>query len=215
MTDFRTPAVKACETLINFGVCKTPVNPLSIFEKMEGVVVLTFDELGKRTGLDCRNISTMFGKYRDAFSTICTKSEKPTRVVAYNDLLPFGILQGALAREIGHIILRHTESNQETETEAKCFANHLICPRPLINIMRAISVRITEDFVGNLTGTQRQFLVDLRRTPGVDVPAKLNRFVANQFMIFAVNFVEYYRETAPRDWSAVADFGSYMDNYVE
>lgn len=215
MTDFRTSAVKAYETLINFGVCKTPVSPLSILEQMKDVVLLTFDELGEKIGTDCRNVSTMFGKFRDAFSTICHTSEKQTRVVAYNDLLPFGILQGALAREMGHIVLQHTESNEETEAEAKCFANHLLCPRPLINIMQAISVRITEDFIGNMTGTQRQFLIDLRRTPGVDVPAKLNRFIANQFMIFAVNFVEYYRETAPRDWSAVADFGSFMDNYAE
>ena len=76
-------------------------------------------------------------------------------------------------------------------------------------------MRFTEDLLGNLTGIYQQPLVYIRKVPGADVPEGLNRFVRNQFMPFIMNFFDYYRQIVPQDGSAIADFGTYMDNYKE
>ena len=215
MTNYTRAAKKAYDIIIKYGICKSPVSPLPILERMEDVITVSFEELGCISGLDCVELAPIFGKCSDAFTSIRIDNGIKTYVVAYNSLLPFNILQRALAREMGHVVLGHTEISSENEAEAQCFAQHLLCPRPLIHILQAISMRVTEDLFGNLTGAQNQFLVSMRRTPGVDVPAKINKFVGNMFLPFAVNFYEYYRDVKPYDGSALADFGTYMDNYAE
>lgn len=209
MIDYTFAATKAYETIMKYGICKTPVSPLEIMEQMNNVEPVSFEELG------CREIFPVFGKCGDALTSVRIENGKEIYVTTYNNLLPFNILQRALAREMGHVVLCHKESSFENEAEANCFAQHLLCPRPLIHILQAISMRITEDLVGNLTGAPNQFIVSMRRTPGVDIPAKINKFVGNMFLPFAVNFYEYYRDVKPFDGSALADFGTYMDNYVE
>ena len=209
MIDYTRAATKAYETIMKYGVCKTPVAPLSILERMGNVDPISFDELG------CRGIVPVFGKCGDALTSIRVENGRNIYVITYNNLLPFNILQRAFAREMGHVVLGHTERSSDNEAEAQCFAQHLLCPRPLLHIIQAISMRVTEDLVENLTGVQNQFIVAMRRTPGVAVPAKINRFVSNLFLPFAVNFYEFYRDVKPFDGSALADFGTYMDNYEE
>ena len=215
MIDYTKAATKAAETLIKYNVCKTPVSPLPILQRMENVIVVSFEEIGSLSGIQRADVLETFGKCKDAFSSIHTKNTNQVYIVAYNALLPFNMLQRALAREMGHIVLNHTERTQENEKEAQCFAQHLLCPRAMIHAMQAISLRITEDLIGNLTGIYQQYLVDLRRTPGVNVNEQLNRFVRSQFMPFILNFYEYYRDVMPQDGSALVDFGTYMDNYRE
>lgn len=209
MIDYTRAAVKAYETIMKYGVCKTPVSPFSILKRTGNVDLVSFDELG------CRETIPMFGKCGDALTSIRAENGKPMYVIAYNNLLPFNILQRAFARELGHVVLGHTESSSDNDAEAQCFSQHLLCPRPLIHILRSIAMRMTEDLVANLTGVQNQFIVTMRRTPGVCVPAKINKVVSNMFLPFAVNLYEYYRDAKPQDGSALADFGHYMDCYEE
>lgn len=212
MIDYTKAATKAAETLIKYNVRKTPISPLPILQSMENVIVVSFEEIGTISGINRSDVSELFGKCKDAFSSI---HKNQVYIVAYNALLPFNMLQRALAREMGHIVLGHKERTPDNEKEAQCFAQHLLCPRPMIHAMQAISLRITEDLIGNLTGIYQQYLVDLRRTPGTNVNEQLNRFVRSQFMPFIMNFYEYYRDVMPHDGSALVDFGTYMDNYKE
>ena len=215
MIDYENASVKAYETLVQYGIKKTPVSPLPILQNMENVIVVSYEEIETLSGLNRSDLSEMFGKCKDAVSSIHITNGKPIYIVAYNGLLPFNMLQCALAREMGHIVLGHKESTPDNEAEARCYAQHLLCPRPLIHTIQVISMRISEDLIGNLTGIHQQWLVRMRRTPGAHVPANLNRFVRNQFMPFILNFYEYYRDVMPQDGSALVDFGTYMDNYEE
>ena len=215
MTDYNKAATKAAETLIKYGICKTPVSPLPILQGMENVIVVSFEEISTISEMNRSDVTELFGKCKDAFSSIHTKSGTSVYIVAYNAMLPFNMLQRALAREMGHIVLGHTDRTQENETEAQCFAEHLLCPRPMIHTMQVLSMRLTDDFIGNLTGIYHQYLIALRKTPGCQVPAKLNKFVRNQFLPFIMNIFEYYRDVKPQDGSALVDFGTYMDNYEE
>lgn len=213
--DFNLAAVKAAETLIKYGVKTSPVSPLPILEQMENVIVTSFAEMCDLSGMNPCDLKPLFGKSQDAISSIHTENGKTWYVVAYNSLLPFSMVQHALAREMGHIILRHQGDSHENSTDAICFAQHLLCPRPLIHAIQATGIRLTKDVLANLTGIFGQCLTCIRRTPGTSVPAAINRFIRGQFMPFVMNYFDYYVSTLPDDGSAMADFGTYMDGYEE
>ena len=208
-------ATLAAETLVKFNVKFAPVSPMKILEQMDNVIVISFSEMSERAGVDRRDILSAFGRIRDAITSIHEESGSKKYVVAYNRLLPFSMIQRALARELAHIVLQHGDPTEETAQEAECFANHLLCPRPLIYSIIATGIRFTEDMLANLTGVFDQTLISIRHTPGTNVTPGLNRFVRSQFMPFILNFLDYYRTVMPKDGSAIADLGSFMDGYEE
>lgn len=213
--DHNRAAVKAAETLIRYGVKSAPVSPLQILSQMENVITISFSDLGESSGISKRELIQLFGKNRDAVTSIHEKDGEAIYVVTYDAMLPFNMIQRALAREMGHIMLNHSNSSAESQDEATTFSHHLLCPRPLIHTLQATGIRITVDMLANLTGIYDQCLVCMRRTPATDVPVALNRFVRTQFMPFVLNFFEFYKEVMPTDGSALADFGTFMDGYKE
>ena len=135
----------------------------------------------------------------------------------YNQQLPLVLIQRSLSRELGHIILGHDGTLPEDvrNEEARAFANHLLVPRPLIHAIRSAGIPITVEMLGNLTGCFDYCLSCMRRIPPVSVPVELNRAVRDQFAAYIDNFIEYHRTASLSDSSALADFGTYMDNYEE
>lgn len=210
--DYDRAATKAAETLIKYDVRMTPISPLPVLEQMENVIVVPFSDLDDSGILAQYRISPLFGKIRDAVTSIHYEGDKPFYIVAYDNLLPSSMLHRALARELGHIVLKHDSCSEENTAEALCFAQHFLCPRPLIHNIEATCLRITVELLTSLTGIFDQ---SLRRIPKTDVPPNLNRFVRNQFMPFLVNFFGYYRHAVQEDGSAIADLGTFMEGYAE
>ena len=216
--DYQKAAIKATETLIKYGISSAPVSSLSILKKTPGVLVFTYQAISDKIDQDRRCLISMFGDgNQDAFTTVNMKDGKPQYIVTYNQQLSTVFVQRSLARELGHIILGHDGSLPEDvrNEEAKAFANHLLCPRPMIHAVQAAGLRITTEILGNLTGCFEYCLSCMRRIPAVSVPAEMNRVVRDQFMDYIRNFFEYYRDASLSDGSALADFGSYMDGYIE
>ena len=216
--DYQKAAIKATETLIKFGINSAPVSPLPILKNIPGVLVFSYQSISNHIDQDRRCVISMFGDgNQDAFTTVNMKDGKPQYIVTYNQQLSQVFVQRSLARELGHIILGHDGSLPEAvrNEEAKAFANHLLCPRPMIHAFQAAGLRITTEMIGNLTGCFDYCLSCMRRIPAVSVPVELNRLVRDQFMDYIVNFIEYYRNATLTDGSALADFGSYMDGYEE
>lgn len=213
--DYNRAATKASETIIKYGINTAPISPLPILEKMENVIITSFEDLCDFSGIKSCDLKPMFGKNQDAVSSIHSENGKTWYVIAYNSLLPFSMVQRALAREMGHIVLNHDGSSPENIAEAICYSQHLLCPRPLIHAIQATGIRFTKDMLANLTGVFDQCLACIRHTPGTSVPPGMNRFVRGQFMPFVMNFFEFYTTVMPADGSALADFGTYMDLYEE
>ena len=213
--DYNNAATMAAKTLVKYNVRSAPLSPLRILEQMDNVIVVSFSEMSDMAGIDRSALIPMFGKNRDSITSIHTENGTKTYIVAYNRLLPFAMVQRALAREMAHIVLRHSGDNDAEKEEATCFEFHLLCPRPLIHAVQATGMRVTVDLLANLTGIYDQSLVCMRHLPGTDVPANLNRLVWNQFAPFFLNYFEFYRTVKPQDGSAVADLGSYMDSYQQ
>jgi hypothetical protein len=216
--DYEKAATKAAETLIKHNIGTAPITALHILKNTPGVLVKTFAEISEQTNIDRQEILDTLGcKNQDAVTTVFVDGEEVKYVVAYNRLLAAGIVNRALARELGHIILGHdgTRPEEVRQEEAKCFAHHLLCPRPLIHLIKATNIRLTVEMLGNVTGFYDHCVSCIRRQPGVKVPAELNKLVSQQFMPYVMNLFEYQRYASSKDCSALADLGAYMDYYEE
>lgn len=216
--DFETAALKATKTLIDYNIRFAPVDPMPILKQIPGVLVITFAEISNNAGLDRENLITLCGANgKAAVTSVYPENGKLRYVVAYNQFLPFAHLQRELARELGHIVLGHDGTRPELvrQAEAVCFAQHLICPRPLIHAIQSEGIRLTTEVLGNSTGCFEQCLSCMQETPGVNVPAEMNRAVRDQFSDYISNLLLYLKNTTAADESKLADFGLYMDNYIE
>ena len=216
--NYEAAAIKATETLIKYGISTAPIIPLPIFKRTPGVLVLSFAEMSGKIGIERKNLVTMFGlENQDAVTSVEIEDGKLKYLVAYNQRLPFYMLQRALARELGHIVLGHDGSlPEEVRTaEAQCFAVHFLCPRALIHALQENGTRLTVEAVGSVTGCYERCMNIVRKLPGVNVPAELNRKVKEQFSDYLSNFSDFQSILVEQDQSPQADFGTYMDGYKE
>lgn len=216
--DFERAASAAIQILIKYNIGTAPVDPLPILKNMDGVFVMTFEEASSKTNMNRQELLNMYGcQNQDAVTSVYIIGDKLHYFVTYNRLLPSRIIDMALARELGHIVLGHDGSRPEDirQEEAKCFAHHLMLPRPLLHSLFASNLRVTEDLIRNITGCPGHCLPCIRKQPGVSVPAELNRIVRDNFMPYILNFFEYQRHASLYDGSALADLGSYMEGYEE
>lgn len=215
--NYEKAAIKATEILIKYGINSAPVLPLPILKKMPGVLVVSFAEMSQSSGIARKNIVTMFGdENQDAVTSVHNKNGKLVYLIAFNQRLPIYMIQRSLAREMGHIVLGHDGSLPDDVrlAEAQTFAYHFICPRALIHAVQKSGIRVSTEVLGNMTGCYDRCLLGMRKTPGVSVPAELNRKVAEQFSDYIENYLDYLTFIKEDD-SATADFGSYMIGYDE
>lgn len=216
--DINRAATAAAETLIKYRITAAPIDPLPILKSIPGVLVLSYTEMADRTGLDRNNLVTMYGaENQDAVTLVRRDGADLMYFVAYNQRLPLYMLQRALARELGHIVLGHDGSRPKEvrETETVYFARHFLCPRPLIRSLQDAGTRITAELIGNVTGCYERCLAGIRKTQGTRVPAGLNRVIRDQFSDYVRNFLNYESIVQYPDESAPVDFGTYMDGYEE
>ena len=216
--DCQRAAIKAAEVLIQYGICTAPVDPLPVLKTWPGVFVVSFAEMSEHLGMDRQHLVSICGDdNQDAVTSVHLDGDSVRYIVAYNQQLPFHIVKRALARELGHIVLGHDGTRPEDvrNEEARCFAHHFLCPRALIHSIQASNLRLTTELLGNMTGFYDLCLSCVRKTPGVVVPAELNRKVRDQFYPYFQNLFEFQRFASQKDTSALADLGTYMDGYEE
>ena len=216
--DHKAAATKAAEMLIKHNIISAPIDPLPILKSMPGVLVLSFAEMAEKMCVERSNIISMFGTgNQDAVTTVHVSGENLHYIVAYNQRMPFYMLQRSLARELGHIVLGHDGTRPEDvrTAEAVTFARHFLCPRPLVKSLQDAGLVITVEMLGNVTGCYERCLAGIRKSPGVRIPPELNRLIRDQFAPYVENFVFCQSVLAGADESAKADFGTFMDLYEE
>ena len=211
-------ATAAAEILIKYGVSNAPVDPIPIFKRAPGFNVITFTEMSKLIGVPRNDLVSAFdAENHDAVTSVHVRNGEKHYIVAYNMRLPQYLVQRALAREMGHIVLGHdgTLPQDVRNAEALCFARHLLCPRALIHAIRQAGVMITTEVLGNTTGCYERCLIGMRKTPATHVPAELNRQIREQFAPYIEEFRDFQTDLSQDDDSMIANFGTYMDGYEE
>ena len=216
--DFDKAATKAMEVLIANHITETPVDSLSILLKYPGVRVMSFKNFAAQAGIERHDLVPMFGSNQDAATFhLDLNIEGVSYVVVYNMRLPIDIIWRGVARELGHIVLGHDGVTRPAEVrmaEAKCFAHHLISPRPVIRMLQD-AIPLTMNVLTATTGCSDECVEELRTIPGAHVPQELNREVKKLFSRGINEYIRFNKAAQKEDRSPIIDFGTYMDNYEE
>lgn len=104
-------------------------SPLAILESIDGVRVMSFQEMSDIANVQRDRLIGMFGNGNsDAVTTVYVCGKKLRYAVAYDRTRPQEEKDLALARELGHIVLGHDGTKPEDirNEEAKCFAECMI-----------------------------------------------------------------------------------------
>ena len=218
--DYETASRKAMEILIEHNITDTPVNPMPILLDYPGVRVMPFTAMADKASMERDDLLPLFGVNQDAatFHLNLTDMQDVQYVVVYNMRLPFEIIWRGIARELGHIVLRHngvTRSTEARRAEAMCFAHHLLCPRPIINLIRQSGMPLTISALANTTGCSDECVEDMQMIPGVHTPPETNRQIRDQFARGITEYIRFHSMSPMADKSPLVDLGTYMDFYEE
>ena len=216
--DFDRAATAALEILKKYDIRKAPIEPIHIFKAANGFNVVTFSEMSSAISMDRKDLISSFEAHcHDAVSSVYLKDGRPYYLIAYNAMLPQHLVQRALAREMGHVVLGHDGSRPEDvrNAEAICFAQHLLSPRPLIHALQESGIKITVEVLGNITGCFEHCLMCMQGTPATHVPPDLNREIRDQFAEYVSEFLDFQSYLGKSDKSMIANFGTFMDGYEE
>ena len=217
--DYDRAATAAMQILIDHSITETPINPLPILLSYEGVRVLPFTKMANEAGVEREDLIPLFGANVDAATFhLGMNMEGVKYVVVYNMRLPSEIIWRGIARELGHIVLGHdgvTRPSDVRLSEAMCFAHHLLCPRPIVQILRDSGINLTMNVLTNPVGCSDECVDGMQNIPGAHVPAALNRKVKSLFTRGISEYISFHNAAPRADKSAVVDLGTYMDNYEE
>lgn len=216
LVDYHTAQLQADEN----HFAETPINPMPILMSYPGVRVLPYAKMATDAGIDRKDLIYLFGNQEAATFYLDPKVpglDDVDYVVAYNMYMPTEIMWRGVARELGHIALGHdgvTRENKARMAEAKCFAHHLISPRPLLYIMQK-NGPLTMNMLINTTGCSYECVEELQAIPGAFVPAELNREVRDFYSPHLLEYLNFYHSSTNKDKSPLVDLGTFMDGYEE
>ena len=217
--DYDKAATKAMEILIEHNITETPIIPIPILKKYPGVRVMSFTKMADIAGMERKELVPLFGSNTDAATFHLDMGIGDIRyVVVYNQRLPYEIIWRGIARELGHIVLGHDGVTRPADVrlaEAKCFAHHLLSPRPIIHQILASGVPLTTNVLVATTGCAEECVDEMQNILGARVSKELNRQVRDLFSRGIGEYIHFYKASEKVDRSPVLDLGSFMDNYEE
>ena len=214
--DYDSAAIAAMQILIERKITETPINPLPILLDFQNVRVMPFTRMAQVAGMERKDLIPMFRSNQDAALFHLAGMESVEYVIVYNMRLPIDIIYRGIARELGHIVLRHDGKTRHPDArmaEALCFAHHLLCPRPIIRLILDSGIPLTMDVLTETMGCSDVCVSDMQSIQGTHVPADLNREVRDLFAPRILEYISFHRASPMVDRSSIIDLGSYMDNY--
>lgn len=132
--DYRRAVCIAYRTLLHLNVTKLPVDVVSICQRCKNTLLIPYSQAQPYANLIGINLpydapSAEAFTYRIEFLP-----ESIVHLLLYNDEpgQSRARFRFTLAHELGHIVLKHRESSYVEEAEADAFAQHLLCPQPLL-----------------------------------------------------------------------------------
>ena len=181
--DYKKAATLAAQVLIDSDIEKTPISPFHILKSLNNVQLIPFSEIASSFNMDRDELINSFGESRAAVTSMKKINGQKYYFVAYSQYMPTILIQRALARELGHIILGHDGSRpvEVRMAEAYCFAHHLLTPRAVIKMLQESPYPLTHEVLNNVTGCNKECFERMRLLPGVNAPAELNRAIRDKF----------------------------------
>lgn len=132
----------AYRTLLATGVETLPVDINEICHRCRNTKVLSYREVRMK----CDDFDPLFdGPSRTAYTLRRIDGDQVYNIILWNEEemnRGSGLYRFSLAHELGHIVLRHSENaGYAAEMEANVFAQHLLCPRPVLEVLQPADAR--------------------------------------------------------------------------
>lgn len=216
--DFQKAAIKAAEILVNSDVYKMPISAFHILKSLDNVQIVPFAEIASSMNMNRDELIDTFGsESRAAVTSMRMVNGKKYWLVAYSQYMPTILVQRALARELGHIVLEHDGSRpvEVRMAEAYCFAHHLLTPRAVIKMLQESEYPLTVEMLSNVTGCNLQCAERMRKLPAVNVPADLNKKIRDKFSTGLKDLFRYQDILLPSGNTDIINLGTFMDGYIE
>lgn len=129
---------QAYRTLLAVGANQLPIDITAICRACKRTRVMSFREARRIIGDDFDPFWD--GPSRYALTIRRDYDGETYYLILWNDeeMSPRdGLFRFSLAHELGHIVLKHDDGRSPAEEqEANCFAQHLLCPRPVLEAAR-------------------------------------------------------------------------------
>lgn len=136
--DYHRATRNAYRTLIATGIDNLPVDVTAICKRCRNTMVLSFSEA--RDLLCDEDFEPLDGPSRLAFTLRRTIDDQVHYLILWNNeemSRNSGLYRFSMAHELAHIVMKHEDgADYVTELEANCFAQHLLCPRPVLDVLQ-------------------------------------------------------------------------------
>lgn len=132
--DLSRAAAMAYRILNEQQITALPVNPLMLLRKCRNTQVMTSAEAAEALELTSEEFDQRMGT-PEALTFRMKKDGSLHYIVVYRPDGNPARLRFTLAHELGHRALRHEGAGRWEEQEADCFASHLLCPRPALDLL--------------------------------------------------------------------------------
>jgi len=138
--DYRRAIRLAYRALLYLKVDKLPVDIVTICRRCKNTQIIPYSKAApyaEMLGLDL----PIDAPSEMAYTYRIEPVEGPViHLLLYNDeyYQNAARLRFTLAHELGHIVLKHRKSGWTEEAETNTFAQHLLCPEPLVETLREI-----------------------------------------------------------------------------
>ena len=136
--NYHRAARLAYRTLIHLKIDKLPIDILSICSRCKETKVMSFSQAEQEFGMP-EGYYLENGPSDSAFTIRRETDSKKQYFMLYNNDRFYNSvarLRFSLAHELGHILMQHETGHVFSEMEANCFAQHLLCPAPLVEEMK-------------------------------------------------------------------------------
>lgn len=135
-------ATMAYRVLVRLNVQALPVDPLAILLRCQNTRVWTDATAADHLGISPAELHNCMGD-AEAMTFLDVHGGCERYLIVYRKDGNPARLRFTLAHELGHRLLHHGQTNDMQETEADCFASHLLCPRPAMALLAARSAHFT------------------------------------------------------------------------
>lgn len=137
LTDSRYEEIKQLitELLSDYSISTLPIDVFLLAERM-AIKIYKYSEFVVDERIKIISAS------QDGMS--CYVANSMSYLILYNDEMDFNRIRFTIAHEIGHIVLEHEYSCEETESEADYFARNLLVPMGVLIYKNISDYRVIE-----------------------------------------------------------------------
>lgn len=134
--DVRRAAALASRCLEKLEMHTLPVRPLEILRRCRHTAVYTYQQAAEHMNMEEDAFERRYG-HADAFTIRGSTPEgERAYIVCYRAGGHPSRQNFTLAHELGHMVLGHQGQTIWEETEADCFAQHLLCPERALKTLQ-------------------------------------------------------------------------------